>query len=103
MSGPRLGLLLWDRNFDEKAWALDQWWRANRQTTLQPVDAAEASAASAALDAPVDRPTCLSLAEPRGPRVWRKVLVVLACAILSYELLISVLVTALFAASGGSS
>lgn len=99
MSGPRLGLFLWDRNFEEKARALDQWWRTNRQTTLQPVVAAAGSTASAAFDDPADQPACLPFAVPRGPRVWQKVLVVLACVVLGYELLVGLLVMALFAAS----
>ena len=76
LSGPRIGFLLWDDDFAIKAWAVDGWWRAATGIAAPPLD----------------------LSSVRKPAVWKKVVVGLAVAAFTYELVIGTLVTALLLA-----
>ena len=81
LPGPRVGFLLGDRAFGEKAWAVHHRWLA-------------------CLDRNGDRG--LDLAGVRQPQWWKTALVSLACVVLSFELFIGVIVTLLFAATSGT-
>jgi len=85
LSGPRIGLLLWNRRFEETALAVHAWWCSGLE-----VGKAEG---------PVDAPAPLEFAAPNSPRLWKRVLVALVCLALGYRLLIGLLVTALLTGS----
>ena len=74
LSGPRIGILLWDPDFAGKARAVHARWQA-------------------ALGRP--GASVLDLSAVRKPALWRQVLVALACAGLGLELLIGMLIAGL--------
>jgi hypothetical protein len=91
LSSPRIGLLLWDHDFGAKAQAIHARWRtALGADSAQALGGEPDSVAAAALD----------LTAVRKPMLWKRLLVVLVCIGLTYELLIGMLVTALLVAFG---
>ncbi|MFI0961514.1 hypothetical protein ACH4S8_08930 [Streptomyces sp. NPDC021080] len=74
---PRVGRVLWDSEFEAKVRTLRHWQRAHVET----------GAPEEAL-----RP---ALPPHRGPRMWQKAVVTLACVVLGYEILVSLLVGSL--------
>lgn len=78
LSGPRVGLLLTDQDFAGKARAV----HARRQEAVG-----------------ADHVTALDFTAVRKPAVWKQVIVILACVVFCYELLIGTLVTTLLLAS----
>ncbi|MER6333210.1 hypothetical protein ABT298_28585 [Streptomyces sp. NPDC001034] len=85
---PRVGRVLWDSEFEAKIRTLGDWWRAHAETGTTATDAALQ---------PSDQPPLLPYG---GPRLWQKGVVALACAVLGYEIFLSVVVGALFLAVG---
>ncbi|MET8287304.1 hypothetical protein AB0M86_15850 [Streptomyces sp. NPDC051639] len=88
LPAPRVGRVLWDSEFEAKVRTLRQWWRAHAEIGTTPAEAAPQ---------PPDQPPLLPY---RGPRPWQKGVLVLACVVLGYEILLSVLVGALFLTFG---
>jgi hypothetical protein len=81
LAAPRVGFLLWDRDFDAKTETLYRWWREHQDTDQ----------VSAVSDA---RPPARLGAS--GPTWWKQVLVGLFCIAVSGELLLTLLFTVLF-------
>ncbi|MFH7340219.1 hypothetical protein [Streptomyces sp. KHY 26] len=89
---PRVGRVLWDSEFEAKVRTLGDWWRTHA--------AAGTTATDAALR-PSDQPSLQPPLPPYlGPRLWQKGVVALACVVLGYEIVLSVVVGALFLAVG---
>ncbi|WP_159064505.1 hypothetical protein [Streptomyces olivochromogenes] len=85
---PRVGRVLWDSEFEAKIQTLRHWWRTHAEIGTTPAEAALQ---------PSDQPPLLPY---RGPRLWQKGVLALACIVLGYEILVSVLVGALFLTAG---
>lgn len=79
LSGPRIGILLWDNDFAAKTLAVDAWWRAST-----------GGQAAAPLD----------LSSMRRPAIWKKIVVGLAALAFGYELFVGSLVTLLLLVAG---
>ncbi|MGW1801628.1 hypothetical protein ACWCQN_38370, partial [Streptomyces sp. NPDC001984] len=88
LPAPRVGRLLWDSEFEAKAQTLRHWWQTHTEVGTPPTEAAVQ---------PSNRPPLLPY---RGPRVWQKGVLALVCVVLGYEILLSVLVCALFLTAG---
>jgi hypothetical protein len=85
---PRVGRVLWDSEFEAKIQTLRHWWRTHAEIGTAPTQAALQ---------PSDQPP---LPPYRGPRLWQKGVWALACIVLGYEILVSVLLGALFLTAG---
>ncbi|MFF2999322.1 hypothetical protein ACFVTC_32945 [Streptomyces sp. NPDC057950] len=85
---PRVGRVLWDSEFETRIRTLRHWWSTHAETGTTPPEPA--------LRHP-DEPPLLPY---RGPRPWQKAVLALACIVLGYEILLSVLVGALFLTVG---
>jgi hypothetical protein len=88
LPAPRVGLLLWDSEFEAKLGTLRSWWHTRTEAGTPPADAAVQAS---------DRPPLLPY---RGPRLWQKALLALVCAVLGFEILLFVLVGVLFLTAG---
>ncbi|MET8410595.1 hypothetical protein ABZV34_21265 [Streptomyces sp. NPDC005195] len=85
---PRVGRVLWDSEFEARVHTLHHWWRAHAETGTTP--------AGTALQ-PSDQTPLLPW---RGPRPWQKGVLALACVALGSQILLFVLVGALFLTAG---
>jgi len=90
LSSPRVGLVLWDRDFADKAWAIHRCWQTGSRAAGAEDRAAE----------PVSSAGFLQLGGDSDPRVWKTVLVILVCVALGYELFVGLIVSLLSAAFG---
>jgi hypothetical protein len=90
LSSPRVGLVLWDRDFADKAWAIHRCWQTGSRTAGAEDRTAE----------PVSSASFLQLGGHGNPRVWKTVLVILVCVALGYELFVGLIVSLLLAAFG---
>ncbi|MGW1070144.1 hypothetical protein ACWD4F_37280 [Streptomyces aureus] len=85
---PRVGRVLWDSEFEARVRTLRQWQHAHAGTDPSPAEAAPQ---------PDDQGGLLPY---RGPRMWQKAVLTLACAVLGYEIFVSLLVGSLFLTVG---
>jgi len=81
LSGPRIGLFLWDRGFEVKAQTIHRWWGTYREAGDG--------------DGHLGLPLPLEFTGRTKPRFWKVLLVSLFCLALSYFLLVGALVMAL--------
>lgn len=85
---PRVGRVLWDSEFEARVRTLRQWQHAHAGTDTSPAEAAPE---------PGDQGALLPYS---GPRMWQKAVLTLACAVLGYEIFVSLLVGSLFLTVG---